>query len=126
MPNLMSDRRRRARIVPRASPTFLSPGDLAYQPEIWVDRPAARPKRIRAECAASTDPLAYVSGPLVYDGHLDAFPPSGLFRRLGGVEAALVAYEAAIERTENAVQRAFLRRQRDQLSGRAACAALPD
>ena len=59
-------------------------------------------------------------GTLVYDGQLD------VFRRLGRVEAALVAHEAAIERTENAVQRAFLRRQRDHLSGRAACAALPD
>ena len=57
---------------------------------------------------------------------LSRIPPGRLFRRLGRVEAALVAYEAAIERTENAVQRAFLRRQRDQLSGRAACATLPD
>jgi len=40
-------------------------------------------------------------------------PLGRLFRRLVGVETAVVAYEAAIERTENAVQRAFLRRQRD-------------
>ncbi|HJX20423.1 MAG TPA: hypothetical protein VJ454_05485, partial [Steroidobacteraceae bacterium] len=62
------------------------------------------PRAFRAECAASTDPFAYVAGQLVYDGHLDAFRPAGLFRRLGRVEAALVAYEVAIERTENAEQ----------------------
>ena len=50
-----------------------------YHREIWVDRPAARRERLRAERAASTDPLADFAGPLVYDGYLDAFRPADLF-----------------------------------------------
>ena len=97
-----------------------------YHREIWVDRPAARRERHEAERAASTDPLADFAGPLVYDGYLDAFRPADCSAAWVASRRPLVAYEAAIERTENAVQRASLRRKRDQLSGRAACAALPD
>jgi RNA polymerase sigma-70 factor, ECF subfamily len=39
-----------------------------------------------------------------------------LLRRLGRFVEAAAAYEAAIERTENAVQRAFLQRQHDRLT----------
>jgi RNA polymerase sigma-70 factor, ECF subfamily len=39
-----------------------------------------------------------------------------LLRRLGRFVEATAAYEAAIERTENAVQRAFLQRQHDRLT----------
>ena len=53
--------------------------------------------------------------PLVYDVY-DAISTHSARRTVpppGRVETALVAYEAAIARTENAVQRTFLRRQRD-------------
>jgi hypothetical protein len=57
----------------------LSPGHLkrCYRREIWVDRPAARRERLRAERAASTDHLADFAGTLVADGYLDAIPPGG-------------------------------------------------
>jgi hypothetical protein len=59
----------------------LSPGicKRCYHREIWVDRPAARRERLRAERAAATDPLADFAGPLVDDGYLDAFRPADLF-----------------------------------------------
>ena len=59
----------------------MSAGHLqtCYHQDIWVDRPAARRERLRAERAASTDPLADFAGPLVYDGYLDAFRPADLF-----------------------------------------------
>jgi hypothetical protein len=47
--------------------------------EIWVDRPAARPERLRAESAASTDPLADFAGSLVYDGYLGSLRPADSF-----------------------------------------------
>jgi len=47
-----------------------------YHREIWVNRPAARRERLRAERAASTTPLADFAGPLVYDGYLDALRPA--------------------------------------------------
>jgi RNA polymerase sigma-70 factor, ECF subfamily len=39
-----------------------------------------------------------------------------LLRRLGRLVEAAAAYEAAIGRTENAVQRDFLQRQRDRIT----------
>ena len=60
----------------------MSPGHLqnvVITREIWVDRPAARRERLRAERAASTDPLADFAGPLVYDGYLEALRPADLF-----------------------------------------------
>ena len=69
--------RRRAELTPRtAGPASTK---RCYHREIWVDRPAARRERLRAERAASTDPLADFAGPLVYDGYLDAFRPADLF-----------------------------------------------
>jgi len=46
---------------------------------IWIDRPAARRERHKAERAASADPLADFAGPLVYDGYLESFRPADLF-----------------------------------------------
>src|SRR5229473_594296 len=69
----MSDRPGMARIVPRGI------CKRCYHREIWVDRPAARRERLRAEHAASTDPLGDFAGPQVYDGYLDAFRPADLF-----------------------------------------------
>jgi hypothetical protein len=73
----MASGRGRAELTPRTA----SPGSTkrCYHREIWVDRPAARRERLRAERAASTDPLADFAGPLVYDGYLDAFRPADLF-----------------------------------------------
>jgi RNA polymerase sigma-70 factor, ECF subfamily len=45
---------------------------------------------------------------------------ASLLGRLGRLVEAAAAYQAAIERTENAVQRAFLQRQRDRLSAASA------
>ena len=61
-----------------------------YHREIWVDRPAARRERLRAERAASTDPLADFAGPLVYDGYLDAFRLADLFSSRRSLAASRV------------------------------------
>ena len=94
-----------ARIVPRASANVVITG-----------RSGSTGRRHAASalglCAASTDPFAYFAGPLVYDA-ISTHSAWPTVPRPGRVETAVVAYEAAIERTENAVRRAFLRRQRD-------------
>ena len=69
----MSDRPGMARIVPRAS----AKGVITRKSGSTGRRHAA--SALGAECAASIDPLAYVAGPLVYDGYLDAFRPADLF-----------------------------------------------
>ncbi len=73
----MASGRRRTELTPRTARAGST--KRCYHREIWVDRPAARRERPRAEHAASTDPLADFAGPLVYDGYLDAFRPADLF-----------------------------------------------
>src|SRR5579859_607227 len=79
-----------------------------------------------AEVAGAEAALALVDALDLDDYRLFHAVRADLLRRLGRFDAAALAYTAAIERTENAVQRAFLQRQRDQLSARAACAGRPD
>src|SRR6266851_7333712 len=73
----MASGRRRTELTPRTARAGST--KRRYHREIWVDRPAARRERPRAEHAASTDPLADFAGPLVYDGYLDAFRPADSF-----------------------------------------------
>lgn len=70
-----------------------------------------------AEVEGPAAALALVDGLALDRHHLFHAIRADLLRRLGRDEEAAGAYEAAIERTENAAERAFLQRKRAALGG---------
>ena len=68
-----------------------------------------------AEVEGTSAALEIVDG-LALDGHLFHAVRADLLRRLGRADEAVLAYDAAITRAENAVERAFLRRRREAAS----------
>ncbi|MDQ4096576.1 MAG: RNA polymerase sigma factor, partial [Actinomycetota bacterium] len=59
--------------------------------------------------------LALVDNLALEDYHLYHATRADLLHRLGDDDEAIVAYEAALDRTVNAAERAFLERRRDAL-----------
>jgi RNA polymerase sigma-70 factor (ECF subfamily) len=70
-----------------------------------------------AEVAGSTAALAIVDGLELDDYYLSHAVRADLLRRLGRTAQAASAYRAAITRTANAAERAFLQRRLDEVDG---------
>jgi RNA polymerase sigma-70 factor (ECF subfamily) len=84
---------------------------LAPSPVVALNRAVAL-----AEVDGPQDALAIVDGLELGDYRMFHAIRADLLRRLGRDAEAARAYEDAIERTENTVQRDFLERRRDEVS----------
>ncbi|MFN2591964.1 MAG: RNA polymerase sigma factor, partial [Candidatus Dormibacteria bacterium] len=85
---------------------------LAPSPIVALNRVAAV-----AEVEGPDAALSLLDGLHIDDHHLFHAIRADLLRRLGRTEEAVFAYEAAIERSRNAVEQRFLRRRRQALTG---------
>jgi RNA polymerase sigma-70 factor, ECF subfamily len=85
---------------------------LAPSPVVALNRAVAV-----AEVEGPDAALTLVDGLGLRDYHMFHAIRAGLLRRLGRSSEAVLAYDAAIARTENAAERDFLRRSRQALSG---------
>jgi RNA polymerase sigma-70 factor, ECF subfamily len=94
---------------------------LALYDQLTVIAPSPVVALNRAVAVAEVDgpeaALAVVDGLDLQDWHLFHAVRADLLRRLGRDAAAAAAYEAAIARTANAAERAFLRRRLQALTG---------
>jgi RNA polymerase sigma-70 factor (ECF subfamily) len=70
-----------------------------------------------AEVAGPSAALALVDGLDLDDYHLFYAIRADLLRRLGRNTEAVLAYDAAITRAQNAAERSFLQRRRQALAG---------
>ena len=85
---------------------------LAPSPVVALNRAVAV-----AEVEGPDAALTLVDGLGLRDYHMFHAIRADLLRRLGRSSEAVLAYDAAIARTENAAERDFLRRSRQALSG---------